>query len=62
VDPEKASIARQQPVNTFPWQLKHDPASTTPGPSLSNSLLNTSFNNGRILGSGVFCVVRTDAV
>jgi hypothetical protein len=43
--PRKASIARQQPVNTFPWQPKHDPASTS-GPLLSNSLLNTSFNNG----------------
>jgi hypothetical protein len=60
VDPENASIAIQQPVNTFPRQPKYAPASTAqlhPGYlSPSNSLLKTSPKDRRILGSGM----RTD--
>jgi hypothetical protein len=40
VDSEKLSIDRQQAVNTFPWQPKHDPLPTLTEPSLGNSLLN----------------------
>jgi hypothetical protein len=38
--PDKSSTARKRPVNTFPQQPKHAPASTIPGPSLGNSPLN----------------------
>jgi hypothetical protein len=61
-NPEKASIARQSVANTFPWQPKHTPASTIPGPSLGNKPLNSSLNNGDILGSSVFCAVCAKAI
>jgi hypothetical protein len=60
--PEKASIAKHRPVNTFPRQRKHAPVSTIPGPSQGNSPLNTPLNNGGILGSGVFCAARPEAI
>jgi hypothetical protein len=62
VDPEKIFIARQQPGNMFPHQPKDAFALTVLRPSLDNSPLNTSFNNGGILGSGVFCVIRLEAI
>jgi hypothetical protein len=61
-DLQKASVSRQRPVNTVPRQPKHAPAPTFPGPSLGNSPLNTSRNNGGILGSGVFYAVRAEAI
>jgi hypothetical protein len=57
LEAEKSSISSKQPVNMFPWQLKHAPVSIIPGPSLGNSLLNTSLNNIENLGSYVFYVV-----
>jgi hypothetical protein len=62
VDPEKASIARQQPVNMFAQQPKHTPASTTPRASLSGSLLNASLNNEGILGSSVLFVMCSESI
>jgi hypothetical protein len=38
-------------------QPKHTPTSTIPRPPLGNSLLNTSYNNKKILGSSVFHAV-----
>jgi hypothetical protein len=46
----------------FRRQLKHAPASAIPWPSPGKSPLNTSRNNGEILGSGVFYAVRAEAV
>jgi hypothetical protein len=34
---------------------------TIPLPSLGNGLLNTSLNNGGILGSGILCSVQAKA-
>jgi hypothetical protein len=58
--PEKSSITRQRLVNKIPRQSKYAPASTIPGLSPDNSLLNMSGNNGRISGCGVlvWCVPR----
>lgn len=43
----------QQAVNTVPWQPKHNPTSTTPGPSLGNSPFNMSLSNTDNLGNDV---------
>jgi hypothetical protein len=59
---EKLSIAREQPVNTFPQQPKHASASTICGPSLGNSPLNMSLSNRGILGSTVFCAVHAEVM
>lgn len=55
--PEEGSTARQ-----WPWQPKHTPASTIPGPLLGNRLLNMLLNNGGVLGSGVPCLGYTEAI
>jgi hypothetical protein len=62
VGPKKLSFARQQPVNMFPWQPKHTPLPTIPGPLLGNSSLNTSLNNGGIHGKIVFFAVHSKAI
>jgi hypothetical protein len=41
----------------FARQQKCTPVSTTLRPLLDDSPLNTSLNNGGILGSSVFCAV-----
>jgi hypothetical protein len=60
--PENTSIARQRPVNIFPQQPQHAPASTIPGQLLGNSPLNTSVNDRGIIGSSVLCSVRNNAI
>jgi hypothetical protein len=60
--PEKSSIFWQWPVIKFPRQSKHAPTSAIPGPSLGNSPLNTSLNNGKILGSDVLYSVHAKAI
>lgn len=55
---EKESIARQRPENRFSRQLKQASESKLTWPSLVSSPINESFNDGDILGSGVFYTVR----
>jgi hypothetical protein len=49
-------------ANMFPQQPKHSPTATAPGPSLGNSLLNISLNNGGILGNGVLLSAHAGVV
>jgi hypothetical protein len=49
-------------VNTSPWQQQQAPTSTITRTLLDNSPLNTSLNNGEILGIGAFLSVCTEAI
>jgi hypothetical protein len=60
VSPDKPSIARKRPINKFPPQPKYPQASKIRWSFLHNAPLTTLLNDGEILGSGVFCVVRPE--